>query len=504
MNPDMTVVAAFARRALDHPDSPAIRDDADAVLDAATVWRQASGLATLLREGGTRPGDRVGWSGRNDPGFLVTLLAAHLLHAVFVPFNFRATGDELHGALALVEPQAVVAHRDTAPPRDGLGLPSRTWVEWPCALPDEDATPAGPPPDPDDLAVLVFTSGSSGRPKAVMLSHANLWWSARNLEATLDLRPDDVTLAVAPLFHIGGLNAFTLSTLRRGGTVVVRRSFDAARTLADLTCGGITSVFGVPSMYAAVARCPGFEDADLSPVRAALVGGAPVPSQLVRAYAGRHMRLYPSWGMTEAAPSGTLLTTATGSSATCSVGRPLPHLRLRLVDPATDEVIDGPGRGEIAIAGPQVTRGYWRDPAATADAITEGWLRTGDLAVRDDEGSLCIVGRIGDVINTGGEKVNPGEVEEALAVLEVSALVVVGVPDPIWGEVVVAVVEGDRQTVPSLAQLRTLAAGHLATYKLPKHLVVVPDLPRTASGKVDRCAARSLAAAHLAGAPAEG
>jgi len=499
MNPDMCLATAFARRALLHPGDSAVRDDADAVLDAGTVWHLATALAATLREHGTRPGDRVCWSGRNDPGLLVTLLATHLARAVFVPLNFRATGPELAAALALVEPRVVVVHPETAPVGPGPSGLASAWLEWPAAAqrPADDEPVVAP--DPDDLAVLMFTSGSSGRPKAVMLSHANLWWSARNLEVCLDLRPDDVTLTVAPMFHIGGLNAFTLGTLRRGGTAVVRRAFDAERTLDDLAHGGITSVFGVPAMYAAVARCPGFETADLSGVRAALVGGASVPAQIVDAYARRGLHLYPSWGMTEAAPSGTLLRRPRPGAAQCSVGTPLPYLRLRLVDPETGDVVTEPGRrGEIAVSGPQVTRGYWRDSAATSAAIVDRWLHTGDLAVRDADGSLAVVGRTSEVINTGGEKVVPGDVEAALADLDVRDLLVVGVPDSTWGDVVVAVLECDPEAAPTLEEVRRVAGTRLARYKLPKAVVALPELPRTASGKVDRCAVRSLAALRLA------
>ncbi len=498
----MSLAAAFARRAHELPGRPAMRDDADSVLDAGTVWRQAGALAATLRDHGTRPGDRVCWSGRNDPGLLVTLLACQRLGAVFVPLNFRATPAELGAALALVEPRVVVEHPATAPAHEDLTALAPVWLAWPSAASATTACDDEPPApcDPDDLAVLVFTSGSSGQPKAVMLSHANLWWSARNLEVSLGLRPDDVTLAVAPMFHIGGLNAFTLDTLRRGGTVVVRRAFDPARTLDDLAHGGVTTVFGVPAMYAAVARCPGFAHADLSGVRAALVGGAPVPAHLVASYARQGTPLHPSWGMTEAAPSGTLLTPPPRDGApTCSVGTPLPYLRVRLVDPDTGDVVTGPGRrGELTISGPQVTRGYWRNPAATAAALVDGWLRTGDLAVRDADGGLRVVGRRTEVINTGGEKVVPGDVEAALAELDVRDLLVVGVPDATWGDVVVAVLECDPCTAPTLDEVRQVAGRQLARYKLPKAVIALPELPRTASGKVDRCAVRALAAERLA------
>src|SRR5659263_365467 len=195
----------------------------------------------------------------------------------------------------------------------------------------------------DDLAVVMYTSGTSGRPKGVMHTHGNLWWSQRNIDEVLDTRRNDVTLAVAPMFHIGGLNAFTLRTLLRGGTVALRRTFGAERTLDDLASRTITSVFGVPAMYAAVARCERFTTADLSGVRAAIIGGAPTPPGLLERYLAQGLVLRPSWGMTELAPAATYLPTACLATQPGSVGIPLPHSRIRPVSPDTGEEVREPG-----------------------------------------------------------------------------------------------------------------------------------------------------------------
>jgi fatty-acyl-CoA synthase len=298
----------------------------------------------------------------------------------------------------------------------------------------------------------------------------------------------------APLFHIAGLNCFTLDALSRGCTVLLRRSFDAPRTLYDLT-HGVTTVFGVPAMYAALTRLPEFAHADLSGVRKAVVGGGPAQADLVGRLARSGMTVHPSWGMTELAGGGTVLSGDEAPAKPCSVGRPLPYLEvtLRADDSA---VITEPGApGEVWVRGPQVTRGYWQDPEATEAALTaEGWLRTKDLASWDVDGCLTLAGRTCEVINTGGEKVVPGEVEVALRTLPVDELVVVGAPDPLWGETVVVVVACAPDRVPSLEDVRASAGGTLAHYKMPTRVVAVAELPRTASGKVDRCAVRALAA----------
>jgi fatty-acyl-CoA synthase len=488
---ERSLLAAIDRRATTAPAALALVDDDGTTLTAAQLRDAAATLAGRLHAAGTRAGDRVAWHGRNHRGTVVTLLAAQHLGAVFAPLSFRAAPRELADAFALLEPRVVVTTPDvvTAPWGDA-GPRHLPWA-------DDDAAPEAPraPLDDDDLAVLLCTSGSSGRPKAVMLSHTNLWWSTHNLEDTLDLRADDVALAAAPLFHVGGLNGVVLGTLARGGTVLLRAGFDPARTLVDLRDHGVTTMFGVPAMFGAVALEPGFDDADLSGLRAGIVGGAPVPTALLRAWTARGARLHASWGMTETAPAGTLVRDPWSVPRPCGIGTPLPYLEARLVEVETGAEVTGPGRvGELTVRGPQVMLGYWRDPAATDAALRDGWLRTGDLATWDTDGALRISGRLTEVVNTGGEKVPPVEVEAALADLDVEEVVVVGVPDPAWGEVVVAVVVPHTGRPVDLATARELAGRSIARYKLPKHLVELADLPRTASGKVDRRAVRELAA----------
>ena len=503
MNEDLSIWGAIERRARLAPSIPALVDDTGEVSDAATLRRLALDLAGALHHGGVRPGDRVAWLGRNDPGLLVTLLAAQHLGAIFLPTSFRATPEELTHTLTYCEPVAVVVHRDHAEIAGEVRAPGvTTWLPWPPTAAQVHESPPRHPGAPDDPALLMPTSGTSGRPKIVVLSHANLWWSTHNLEQVLDLRADDVNLAVAPMCHIGGLNGFTLGTLARGGLVQVRAAFDPQQCLDDLASGAVTSVFGVPAMYSAVARCPGFTTADLSAVRAAIVGGAATPRSLVEKFLARGMRLHPSWGMTELAPAGTIVADPDRPGPSCCIGTALPNLELRLVEPTTGAILDGTDqRGEIVVRGPQVTRGYWQDPAATGAVIRDGWLHTGDLATRTPSGDLVMVGRLSEVINSGGEKIDPGEVEAALRDLDVDELLVVGVPDETWGEVVVLVVRADPARPPTLAAVRLLAGSRIARHKLPKHVVALANLPRTSAGKVDRFAVRRLAAAALPAVP---
>ncbi|WP_149204976.1 AMP-binding protein [Actinotalea subterranea] len=504
---DISPATAFAHVARRAPHTVSLTGDAGP-MTAAEVQACVEHLAVELAAAGVGVGDRVAYLGRNSPDLLITLLASAHLGAVFVPLNFRLAVPEARQVLqhcdarvAVVEPdltELCASLRDHVPVGRWLGCPSSA-AHAAARTPDRPVPPRVPR-EFDDLALLMYTSGTTGRPKGVMLTHGNLWWSATDVDEVFDTRPDDVTLAVAPLFHIGGLNAFTLRTLVRGGTVVVRRTFDAAQTLEDLL-GGVTCVFGVPAMFAAVGRCAGFATADLSGVRAAIVAGAPVPPALIHLYAERGMLLQQSWGMTETAPAATWLPAHRTLDKAGSVGLPLPHTRIRLVEPGTGAEVHEPGRpAEILVSGPNVTPGYWADEDCTRESfdVRDGvrWLRTGDLAELDDEGLLTIVGRRKHMINTGGENVYPAEVERALCGMPgVTEVAVVGVPHPEWGETVAAVLERADGAAVDIEDVRAFAARSIARYKLPTVVVTVAELPRNGTGKVDRAAIHALAVA---------
>ncbi|MEV6161944.1 long-chain-fatty-acid--CoA ligase [Streptomyces sp. NPDC052052] len=480
---------------------------------AATTAGLAAGLAAL----GLRRGDRVAYLGLNSATLLETMLAASHLGAVFVPVNHRLAADEVrhilndsgthtliaeegHRALAEKILSDVPVRRsvlvDTDPSCPTAPAPPAVWTPLSEVLSSGAAPQAAVPVEEDDLAALMYTSGTTGRPKGVMLTHGNLWWNAVNVDTMVDTRPDDVNLAVAPLFHIGGLNALTLRTLTRGGVVVVRRTFEPEQCLADLVEHRVTSIFAVPAMFTALTRAPGFEEADLSALRAVIVAGAAVPPQLIRDYAQSHgVLLQQAWGLTETAPFATYLPAARTLEKTGSAGVPMPYTEVCLMVPGQGGIIEEPHvRGEICVRGPNVVSGYWNNQEATQEAFDRaGWFHSGDVGYRDEDGLYYVVDRIKDMIISGGENVYPAEVERVLSSFPgVHEVAVVGIPHPKWGETVVAVLTCEPGVEPTLQEVRDFGAGRLARYKLPTRVVLAPELPRTASGKLVKGRVRDI------------
>lgn len=508
---DISPAAALHRRA-PHPTTAVVYEDRE--ISAAELSDTVREFAAGLSERGLRRGDRVAYLGFNSVTFLETLFAAAHLGAVFVPLNFRLAADEIghilndSGAHTLVVEEGhrelaesiladipVRSHVlvDTDPECPATAEPAPAWTRL-----SELRGPDRPVREPvalydDDLAALMYTSGTTGRPKGVMLTHGNLWWNAVNAEGVVDTRFDDVNLALAPLFHIGGLNAFTLRTLVRGGTVVLRRGFDAAKCLQDLVARRVNTFFAVPAMYTALARVPGFAEADLGALRSAIIAGAPVPPQLIRDYADQGVLLQQAWGLTETAPFATYLPARVAVDKAGSAGLPMPYTEIRLTHLGTGAGIDEPDtQGEICVRGPNVTPGYWDNPDATRAAFDDmGWFRTGDIAYRDKDGFYYIVDRLKDMIISGGENVYPAEVERVLVeypgVLDAA---VIGVSDPKWGETVLAVLTCAPGAEPTLEEVREFADRHLARYKLPTKVMVTESLPRNASGKLDKIGLR--------------
>jgi len=454
-------------------------------------------LASLLRAGGVCFGDRVGYLGLNHPALLETMFAAQALGAIFVPLNFRLTAQELtfiindagiHTLLvddtlrAVVEP----ARSELCCRHYFLSESQHAgWRHMPTERAVVEPLDAAVSVDEHDVAVIMYTSGTTGLPKGAMLTHGNIMWNNINAMLAFGGTRDDVILTAAPLFHIGGLNVMTLNAFHTGARVVLLRSFDPGRVLADFERYRVTHMFGAPAMFLFISQHPAFATADLSSIQTLLCGAAPVPESLIELYAARGLDFCQGYGLTETAPFSAFLTPEWAIAKLGSAGQPPLYSDTRIVDNDNQPVAPGE-RGEICLRGPNIMKGYWNRPDATAAAIdAQGWFHSGDVGYLDEDGFLYICDRLKDMVISGGENVYPAEVEGALykhdAIAEVA---VIGLPDEKWGEAVTAVVALHEGRELTLEELRDFARPLLAKYKLPLRMHVVDALPRNPAGKV--------------------
>jgi fatty-acyl-CoA synthase len=347
-----------------------------------------------------------------------------------------------------------------------------------------DPQPRDEPVGLDDPCLIMYTSGTTGHPKGAVLTHGNMTWNAVNQLLGFDFEQTERTLALAPLFHIGGLNGTVNPTLLRGGCAVVVRRFDPAETLRVIEEQRVTSFFAVPTMLDAMARQPDFRTRDLSALRTIGAAGAAVPLPTLRTWLDRGVTVQQCYGMTEAAPGCSVLDSADAERKVGSAGKPVFFTDLRVVRPDGTEA-DVDEVGEVLVSGPNVMAGYWEDPAQTAAVLVDGWYHTGDAGSLDAEGHLYVRDRYKDMIISGGENVYPAEVESALLELPgVDEAAVIGVPDPTWGEAGLALLVPAPGTDLDPEAVRTALRERLAGFKVPRHVRVVDALPKTATGKI--------------------
>ena len=336
----------------------------------------------------------------------------------------------------------------------------------------------------DTPHIIMYTAGTTGRPKGAVLSQGASFWNATNLTLDMHFTPNDRNLSVLPMFHIGGIGLFTLPILYMGGTVVIQHTFDPAETLSLLKKEKITLFFGVAAVFLFLIQHPDFNPEVFADVRVVMSGGAPLPVSLVQQYHEVGIVLRQGFGMSEAAPSISTLSKDLALKKAGSIGKALFHVNAKVVDDDMKEVPAG-SVGELVIRGPNLMQGYWKRPEATEEAFTGDWFHTGDMARSDAEGDLYIVDRKKDMFISGGENVYPAEVENAIYELpQISEAAVISVRDEKWGEVGRAVIAlKDGQNLSDEAVIEHLQ-GRLAKYKIPKSVVFVKQLPRNAAGKV--------------------
>lgn len=492
-----------------HPDRAVALVSRGRTTTYGELRAQVASLRGGLRSLGLVPGDRVAVAGANNWFFPVAYLASLGVGAVVVPMNPSGAGPELQEQLAatgarvaVVSPSAVEAFAtiDRAAVRlehvlvpSGVDLAGAEDLE---ALFDKAPAPAVERAD-DDLAVLMFTAGTAGPPKAAKLTHGNLRSNLEQVQAEpgLALNADDVALGVLPLFHIFGLNVVLGLALHAGASVVLVERFDPVTTLEDVGAHGVTVLAGAPPVFVAWSSLPGVDPGALGSVRLAVSGGAPLASETAGAFEARFgMPLWQGYGLTEASPIVTS-TVVGGEPRRGSIGLPLPGVEVRLVDEEGEAALAG-DPGELWVRGPNVFGGYWDGDEATAAVLSpDGWLRTGDVGVADHDGYIYLVDRAKDLIIVSGFNVWPAEVE---AVLErcpdVAAAAAVGVPHPSSGEAVRAYVVAAPGCHLEEDQIIGFCARHLSRYKCPTAVSFVESLPQGLVGKVLRRALRASGA----------
>lgn len=465
-------------------------------LDQSTTYleldRRSDALAAEFQQRwGLRRGDRVAVLADNHPDYATVLFACAKLGLILTPLNWRLTAAELayqvddaevallvHGASRRRQAEEAIASATGSPPLRPLEEAA-----------SEAEPAAGPGPGDDDPLLLVYTSGTTGRPKGALLTHANCFWTNLALDRIIDVTTFDVVLQVLPQFHVGGWNVQPLLALWKGATVVLEPAFNPGRALELIERKRVTTMMGVPATYLFMAEHPRFSDADLSSLRMAVVGGAPMPEGLIRTWHRRGVQLVQGYGLTEAAPNVLGLPPEDVTRKVGYAGKPYPHVTvaLRRLDAGelVDELVEGPGEGELLVSGPSVFPGYWRNPEATAETLRRGWLHTGDVAERDPEGFYRIKDRTKDMYISGGENVYPAEVESVLHDHpEVVEAAVLGVPDSRWGEVGLAVVVVREGSAVTDDELLAFCREQLAPFKVPRHIRRIDALPRSGMNKV--------------------
>jgi long-chain acyl-CoA synthetase len=453
-------------------------------------------FAAFLASRGVARGARVAILLPNVPEFPIAYFGAIAAGCVAVPVNTRLSPPEIGYVVSDCAASALVttkAHLDKIGPLAETRSIStfvlvegedRSAIPFAAAL-EKEPRPAPEPVSPDDVATLLYTSGTTGFPKGAMITHANTLFNASSCRATLGYRQDDVGLVSLPLFHVTALHSQLVALLACGASVVLQRDYDTRQMLELVSAHGVTALFFVPAIYKLITMRPDLSRYDLSRVRVAAYGGAPMDPETIRAIQRiLGAELHNCYGLTESSSLATVLPAKLALSRAESVGRAVPGTRAEVRGEAGDPRPPGEP-GELYLRGPNIVKGYYGAPEKTAAAIRDGWLRTGDLARIDADGLVTILDRVKDMINRGGEKVYGLEVENVIyAYPGVAEAAVVGIPHPVFGEVPAAFVAPLPDATLDPEAIRSHCASRLADYKVPVAVRFVEKLPRNPGGKV--------------------
>ena len=484
------------KRRLKSPDKTALIFGDGSTMSYGQLADHTDRVSSLLSSWGVAKGDTVAFMGENSPEFLATLFGCAQLGAVFVPVNTRLAPPEILHVLADSRARALIHDREYAARLAPLvsAADVANVIETGGLADAGSSTQAYAEADaaPEDPAAIIYTSGTTGRAKGAVLTHQNLTWVALNCLVDYDIVSTDVALMISPLFHVASLGMGALPVILKGGTIVLEKGFEPGRALRLIAEHGVTMLSGVPTTYQLMADHPDWATTDLSTLTKLTCGGSAVPTRILNAYEERGLHFSQGYGMTETSPGATSLSPAMTRAKQGSVGLPHFFTDVRIADEHGATAPQGTV-GEIEITGPNVFPGYLNLPDSTAGAFTaDGWFRSGDLGYLDADGYLHISDRLKDMIISGGENIYPAEVENLINDIEgVTGVAVIGVPDEQWGEVPWAIVTVRDAASVDTATVRAHLDGRIARYKLPKNVVVIDELPRTASGKVRKAELRT-------------
>jgi fatty-acyl-CoA synthase len=480
----------------------------------AQLNARANRMAHFMRQRlGVQPGDRVSILAKNSVVFVDLLFGLPKIGAIFAPFNWRLTGHELAYQVNDLEPRVLLFEPQFAPVVEelrelaqvphfvslrGATLRDRTGddflsCEAELEMADEDE-PLDPPLDLESPYCILYTSGTTGHPKGAIIPHRQVLFNAINTVVSWGLTENDVSPIFTPLFHAGGLFVFLTPLFYVGGRIVLAREFDAASTLAAIETERCTVVLGVPTLFQMWMDAQEYAAADFSSVRFLINGGAACPAPLIEAWRqqkGAPFRL--GYGLTEVGVNCFSLTDEQAVTRPGSVGKPIFHSEMRIVDPDTGIDVEDGTSGELLIRGPHVCAGYWRKPQSTAAAILDGWFHTGDMAHRDSDGFYSIDGRYKDMIKSGGENIYAAEVEGVFRQHPaVKDAALIGKPDNVWGEIGVLIVVCREGCTADAEALVEFCRPKLARFKLPKQIIFAEQLPYSPYGKVEKAKLREL------------
>lgn len=450
----------------------------------AELLEKSQSIAEWLKYSkGIQKGDRVALFALNELESIALFFGCQRLGAILVPINFRLTAPELSHIIEDCTPKLILFQPEflkVVEPLNGvekiefqtlrqLGKP-RQGVEFAA--------------QPEDPCMIIYTSGTTGAPKGAVLTHEMIFWNSVNTTLRLNISQNDKTVIFLPLFHTGGWNVLTTPFLHRGASIILLKKFDADKILQLSASENCTLLFGVPTTMDMMARSSEFGKSDLSRIRYAIVGGEPMPVELIQTWHQKGIAIRQGYGLTEFGPNVFSLNETDAIRKIGSIGFPNFYIEAKVLDSNGKECAKNE-IGELVLKGPTCMHGYWNHPEATRETIQDGWLRTGDLVRKDDEGYYYVVGRKKEMYKSGGENVYPAEIEKVLySVPGVREAAVIGVKDPTWGEVGKAFVAIEAGASVTTESLHAHCLKNLAKFKIPKSFVIVDSLPKSESGKI--------------------